>query len=207
MNTINSMCRNMGTIALPFEEVEKSMIPFELKDLSGLPEKYVNTVKEMLKDIKDRAGLAFLTVHGKVLKKGDTHRRPGAHIDGNYVNHVPGEDFISFGTGGGNGWKVGDDGITLTEEEHNTSYNNDKGGIILATSEESSECWIGEFEGVPDLGGDCTHIDLGKSEPMKANTIYYGNNRFIHNSLPASKDMKRIMYRITLPQSHTYEKV
>jgi hypothetical protein len=59
----------------------------------------------------------------------------------------------------------------------------------------------GDFEGEPNQGGDCSHLDLSKMDcyEMESNTLYWGNSTFIHESLPVQEDVKRQLVRITLP--------
>ena len=80
----------------------------------------------MVKSLPNKVGEAFLTVHGKFVKKSKTLRRGAPHIDGNYLKQVS-----SWGSGGGNGWKVGENGMKLTSKEHALSYENQKGGMLI----------------------------------------------------------------------------
>lgn len=82
------------SIYLPLMEGEFSMIPFNVVSLDGLKGDFKRIAKTMLSNIKVTAGTAFLTMHGKKLKKDETLRRGAPHTDGNYepVN-------MSFGGG------------------------------------------------------------------------------------------------------------
>lgn len=202
---IISKCRNMGEIKLPSITADIPMMPFKLKDLSGLYGEFKYIAKEMLRGIEDKEGTGFLTIHGRYIDSGDTLRRGGAHIDGNYMNYNPSEPFSSFGRGGGNGWKLGQDGPYISTDEHNLSYNNKRGGIILASTVAACLGFIGKFEGKPKRGGDCTHISLNQPFLLKPNKVYYGNNHFIHESIPVNKDCHRTFYRITMPITHKFE--
>ncbi len=193
-----SRFNEINDIELPFVAGEFSMIPFCLGTLCGLPVEFKNTAKQMLKGIKCK-GTAFFTIHGKSLKKGRTLRRPAPHTDGNYEPVKMG-----FGGGGGNGWKVGENGAAINTDEHNRQYVSDKGGIIIATNYASCLGWDGEYKGLPRVGGDCRHIKLDEPHLLKANKVYYGNNHFIHESLPVGRDVHRVFARITLPESHEY---
>ena len=202
---IRSRVTDVGAITLPQITGKHSMLPFNLKTLAGLTGAFKEIAADLTKHLKIKEGTAFLTIHGRQLVKGETLRRPQAHIDGNYMNYVEGETFISFGRGGGNGWKLGEAGPYITEQEHKDSYDNEDGGIITASTVSSCIGFQGDFEGSPARGGDCTHIDLGKGEKLDANKIYYGNNRFVHESLPIDRDTHRTFVRVTLPITHKYE--
>lgn len=199
---IISKIKNTGELLVPEFNTEQSMIPFDLCTLSGLCDEFKSIAESMLSHLKVREGLAFLTIHGKTLKESDTLRRGGAHIDGNYMNYVKGEKFKTFG---GGGWKLGQNGPYLTTKEHRLSYENTRGGIIMASNFSSCKAYKGTFSGSPKRGGDCTHIKLNKGFMLEANNIYYGNNRMVHESLPVSKDTQRTLIRITLPITHEFE--
>lgn len=103
-----------------------SMMPFDMNDLNGLHAVLRPVVEKMLQELKLREGRAYLTIDAKQLSQGTTHRRPGAHIDGNYLDDMylkamrqvdPG----GWTSGGGNGWKVGEGGNVLTSQQHKES--------------------------------------------------------------------------------------
>ena len=191
-----SLCREVGDIDVPLFTGELKMIPFNLKTLEGVPDKFKELVKNITSHLNNKNGQAFLTIHGKQLNKNQTLRRPGPHTDGNYEPYK-----MTFG----NGWKVGENGPPVGSELHKRQYTADKGGIILCTNYSSSLGYQGEFSDMPSVGGDCSHIKLTKPFKLLAGKIYYGNNHFIHESLPVDKDIHRVMVRITLPEQHTYE--
>jgi hypothetical protein len=195
---MKSVFRETNRITLPFVNKEISMLPFDLVTLSGLPNEFHKTVLTMLDGIKAK-GTAFFTIHGKTLKAGNTLRRPAPHTDGNYEPVTMG-----FGSGGGGGWKIGENGSPVNTDEHSRQYANECGGIILATNYPSCLGWYGEYKGLPSVGGDCRHINLDEPHLLKANKVYYGNNHFIHESLPVGRDVHRVFARITLPQTHEY---
>ena len=194
---INSISKELNSIVIPHYEGETSMLPFDLSDLMTLPLEFRTTAKEMIKNLPNKVGEAFLTVHGKFVKKSKTLRRGAPHIDGNFL------ESLKWGSGGGgNGWKIGENGNQLNTIEHKLSYENEKGGMLIASNYSSSKGWIGSFKGKAGIGGDCRHIELDNGFTLDANKVYYGNSQFIHESLPLDKDVHRVMYRITLPIKH-----
>lgn len=195
---MNSEVRITNNIELPLIEGEFSMIPFYL-DVPEMLYEFQNLAKTMLKGIKAE-GVGYFTIHGKKLLKADTLRRGGPHTDGSYELATN----YSGGSGGGNGWKIGENGPATTSEAHRRLYNATTGGIVIASNFESCLGWTGEFEGHPGVGGDCSHITLNEPFTLDANRVYYGNNHFIHESLPVNKDVHRVFARITLPQTHKY---
>ncbi len=193
------MYKETNEINLPFVNEEISMIPFDLETLKGIPTEFLSVASAMLKDVKAK-GVAYFTIHGKSLKAGGTLRRPAPHTDGNYEPVT-----MSFGGQGNGGWKIGENGPSINTEAHKRQYLADGGGIIIATNYPSCLGWAGEYDGLPSVGGDCRHIKLDQPELLQANKVYYGNNHFIHESVPVGRDVHRVFARITLPESHVYE--
>lgn len=193
---IVSKMKCVGEISLPLIDGEYSMIPFDLNTLEGLTEDFKVIVNNMLKGLSNLKGTAYFTIHGKDLKKGQTLRRGGAHTDGNYEPYN-----MCFG---GGGWKVGQGGASLGTNLHERQYVKETGGIILASNHPACKGWVGEFNDYPHSGGDCTHIDLGEGFMLESGKVYYGNNHFIHESLPMDQDVHRVFARITLPEDHQF---
>jgi len=155
-------------------------------------ERWNTTLKEMVVASPKQTGKAYITIDEKIVKAGKSHRRGGPHTDGNYL----------FGWGGGGGgWLTGEDGRLLPREQHEEQYCSEKGGMLMVSSYEACKGWNGDYEGQPNQGGDCSHLDLSKMNNfnLKSNTLYWGNSTFIHESLPLEEDVKRQLVRITLP--------
>jgi hypothetical protein len=197
---INSKAIELNQIELPKFIGEYSMIPFNMKTLEGIPERFIDTVKQMLVGVPKIEGMAFFTIHGKRLKKGETLRRGGPHTDGNYEPYA-----MTFG--GGGGWKIGENGPSIDSDLHARQYLSDKGGIILASNFHACNGWNGDYDEIPHVGGDCSHIDLGEHFELEPNKVYYGNNHFIHESLPMNGDTHRVFARITMPEDHEFSEV
>ncbi len=102
------------------------------------------------------------------------------------------------------GWKVGENGPAIGTYEHTMSYEVETGGIILASNYSACKGWIGSYNGTPGVGWDCSNIELDTPFTLEPNTVYYGNNHFIHESIPMRDDVNRVLVRITLPQEHIY---
>ena len=196
---MHSILSALGNISLTPTEGEQSMGPFDLTTLAGLPEEHKPIVANLLRFVKHSGGTAYFTLHGKKLKAGQTLRRPGAHTDGNYE---PVD--TTFGAGGGGGWKIGENGPGIHTDTHRRQYLSVRGGIILTSNISACRGWAGQFDGTPRVGGDCSHLSLGAGFMLAANTVYYGNNHFIHESLPVAEDCHRVFARITMPEDHVF---
>lgn len=184
-----------------------SMVPFDLKDLNGIHAILRPTIGQMLKELQLREGRAYLTIDAKEVQAGTSQRRPGAHIDGNflddlYLKELRRTDPGGWTTGGGNGWKVGEGGNVLTSEQHKQSYRSDTGGMLIMSTYPACKGWNGVFNSEPGIGGDCAHVNLNEGFILKPNTVYYGNSQFIHESLPVDKNVFRVMVRVTLPTNY-----
>lgn len=194
---IHSISKELNEVQIPFYKGEVSMLPFDLSNLDSVPAQFRETVARMVENLPNKIGQAYLTVHGKFVKKAKTLRRGAPHIDGNYLPAVS-----DWGNGGGNGWKVGENGVTLNSEEHKLSYCNEKGGMLIASNYSACKGWNGVYEGEAKEGGDCSHIKLPDGFMLQPNKVYYGNSQFIHESLPVDKDVFRVLFRITLPMDY-----
>lgn len=195
-SVINSVYRELYPIELPHFDGELKMIPFSLESLMGIPDMFLSTVQKMIMCLPYQYGTAYLTVDGRVVKKDETHRRGGPHIDGNYLPQICGW--------GSSDWKVGGSGRVLTTAEHLQSYESKTGGMLIASSYPACRGWEGIIPGKPGIGGDCSKIELsGKNfSLLKANVVYYGNSQFVHESIPIDKTTFRVMVRITLPMDY-----
>lgn len=196
---IVSMSNELYEVQIPHHDGEMKMLPFNLSNLEEIPEKFKELVKKMIEVLPIKNGIAYLTVDGKVVSENSTHRRGGVHIDGNYLQEG---DWGNSG-GGNGGWKVGEGGRKLNSEEHALSYLSENGGMLITSNYPACKGFNGVFEGFPNEGGDCTHIqNLGDGFMLKPNTVYYGNSQWLHESLKINKTVHRTIVRITLPTNY-----
>jgi hypothetical protein len=108
-------------------------------------------------------------------------------------------NFVIGDKGGGNGWKVGENGRQLDSNEHKLSYDNLNGGMLLVSNYTACKGWNGIYDYKAGIGGDCRHVPLGEGFALQENTIYYGTSQFIHESAPLDKTVHRVLVRVTLP--------
>jgi hypothetical protein len=194
---MHSIARPLSAITFPeftgaqyyMVRVEDGIIPDEIS-----PE-YKALVTQMLAD----AGIAkpqpfFITVDEREVAEGESHRRGGVHIDGNYL--------FSWSGGGGNGWLNGVPGRELTEEEHTKQYRSRLGGTLIASNFPGCDVWTGRFFNTPGQGGSCEHMLgelLGMNHfTMEPNRTYVMNSTCIHKSMPLMQRVKRQLIRLTL---------
>lgn len=189
---MKSQLKEIGPVTFPEHTGEKVyMLPF--KQSEGLPQRLARwqpTVDAMLAGIQTDKPIYLMIDQGEV-KAGQTHRRGGAHIDGNWIeangkhgtrppSHTK---FASWDTGG---W-----GTENLKPE----------ALLLASNVEACCAYVGEVAGAPNEGGDCSHLDLATAErvSLKAGRAYIGNVTMIHESLPVKTDCKRTVVRLNAP--------
>lgn len=201
---IKSFARPLYSVQVPEFSGEIKMLPFNLNNISSLPNIVQDIVTQMIKALPIKEGLAFLTVDAKRVIAGKTQRRPGKHIDGNYL-------FKESNSGWGHnppypqpqGWLVGNGGKTLSDKDHKLSYESETGGMLIVSDYPLCKGWNGVFDGLPRTGGDCSHINTRtRSFMLEPDVVYYGNSQFIHESLPAKISVDRTLIRITLPSDY-----
>ncbi len=172
------------------------MHPIDLANPAVLPgcfHRWETLVDSMIASSPTRKGIGYLTIDEKEVVAGQTHRRGGAHTDGNYL----------FGWNGGGGWMTGTDGRYLPEEKHKAQYCSTTGGMLIVSSHQGCRAWNGEYDGEPRQGGDCEHLrsqlDKMANFLLEPFNLYWMNSTAIHESLPMIENVKRSLLRITLP--------
>jgi hypothetical protein len=169
-----------GDVMLPkFSGLRLMMMPFDLADLETLP---LSTAwRSVLACMRQRApvreGIAYLTIDEALVRKGETHRRPGLHVDGIGPDGEPG------GWGGGGGWA--------------------KKGMLVVASHAGSVGWHQEFDGEPAPNGDCSHLS-GQCKAdsivlMTRGSIFHCNALAVHQALRMVEDTSRQFVRLSLP--------
>lgn len=196
-----SASKKVGPLSVPFFLGEIKMLPFNVLDIynSDIPKNLQPAVEAMCSRLPDKEITAYLTVDGREIDAGKSHRRGGVHIDGNYL-----ADLCGWGGTPGSGWKVGGDGRELTKEQHDRSYKTLTGGIILASSRFGAKGWNGCVPGEARAGGDCSHLNLSRFKEfnLQPNTVYMGTSQWLHESVPITDPYHRTLMRVTLPEDY-----
>lgn len=100
--SFQSVVDPIGNVLLPdFTGLRIMMMPFLLEDVAGsIPEsmrQWKPAISRMLEKAPKSKGVAYLTIDEAMVKAGETHRRPGLHVDG----IGPSPETIYGGWGGG----------------------------------------------------------------------------------------------------------
>lgn len=195
---IKSTIREGYTAPFPEHTGERvHMVPF--KDV--LPDnlsRWQRTVDVMLRGI-EIPNKAYLMIDQQELKYGQYHRRPGVHVDGNWVgagfDHDPPNDGYKHPP-----TKPTKPKLHLGRHSHD-HYIYKPELVILASNVSACEAYVGEFDGTPDSQGSCDHFDLSKAERvfMHKFKVYTGTATTLHRTLPVLTDCKRTVVRINVP--------
>jgi hypothetical protein len=209
---MKSNIRTIGPVSFPEHTNERVyMVPFFQR--TGLPtylSRWQRTVDAMLEDIKTD-GPIFLMIDQGIIQPGRSHRRGGPHIDGNWL---PATNSHGGSTGGSHTQirspDPEPDKHVGRPPAHNGLLNGDywsgngfePEALILASNVNHSCCaYVGQVEGDPKKGGDCSHLDLSNTERvlLNSNTAYSGNVTMIHESMPLSYLACRTLVRLNVP--------
>lgn len=139
---------------------------------------FKDIVNDMIKLFPLKGVNNYLTIDSKKILKGQSHRYPGPHIDGNYLACWHYNDIDA--------WK------TI----------NRFCPVLIASSYPGCKVYLGNFVGHPKVGGDCSHLIEQSMSVLilKPNTVYYLNKFCIHESLIMTEDVERTLIRISLSE-------
>lgn len=182
MKSFQSQIEQRGTLSFPpFTGVRVMMLPFRLDYLDTLKldqlAPWQNTLRSLCAMSVIKQGVAYLTVDEAVVKGGETHRRPGLHVDG------VGEDGEAGGWGGGGGWG--------------------KSGMLVAADKLGCVGWNQTFQGQPGANGDAEHLRPQLRDEarvfMEGNQVYWVSPLAVHESLTMPQEQTRQFVRLSMP--------
>lgn len=183
---LNSSFTKLGSVALPYQGRQRYMHGFDVAnpDMGSGFEDYLEPVMSLLKAAKVTIGKAWMTVDEKIVRAGQSQRRPRPHVDGKF-------NIQEVRWGGGGGWNHSCNLVPTVRTP-----------VIVAASAVGCRAWQGVFVGVPDEDGDLSHIadQLGDGEVLPANVGYLLNGDCVHESMVMDVDTQRTFLRIALPQ-------
>lgn len=199
---MQSAIRHVSHVDFPkFKARQLYMAGMSLKTLGqqGLGA-YESVVRTMLDCVDIRGSdRFFVTIDEKLIGRGQTQRRGGAHIDGNWIEPVS----ARFNKDWTNSPARYADTLPKWELPDRITNGDNIGGMLMAASESASVAWKGVVDGTPGEGGDCEHLRDQFTQlqvvPMLHNRVYLTNSTCIHESLPVARPVKRQLIRITLP--------
>lgn len=183
-----STYKKLGYIQLPtFNGTRIMMMPLILGNLNTLPS-FLNKWETVIKDLFEHTNkelygkVGYLTIDEKKVKKGETHRRKGLHVDGVFKNKA-------------GGWGGGNDG----------AWGSKTHGMITISSHAGCKAWNQEIYGYPGPDGECDHLinqlDSEKCEIFEPNMAYHVSGMCVHESLPMEKETERQFVRLSMPSN------
>jgi len=180
--TFTSTFKRLDTVILPeFAGVRIQLMPVQMRDVNSLPfglRDWDRLFHRLCSFVPGVNGIAYLTIDQRWTLAGETHRRPGLHVDG-------------MGSwGGGGGW--GGNGM-ITVSSHS--------GCVAYNREFTGEPRRGVDCGDPDEG-DCGHLwgqCEGTGTMLEPNVAYLCNPMCVHESVPVEQDCFRTFVRLSLP--------
>lgn len=136
--------------------------------------RWVPFLRTMLSTIQTDERM-FLMVDQAALKQGSSHRRPGPHIDGNWVENL--------------------------KAEHATRKNLYPETLLLCLDMEGCVGYSGPWTGTIGKGGDVSHLNLTDLVKVRIppNVVYAMNVYGIHESVPVKKSGARTLVRVNVP--------
>jgi hypothetical protein len=195
--TFTSAYRAMGDLEFPaFTGLRVMMLPVVIDDADSVPPAYADWRAAFLRlssfAIQHAGEVGYLTIDEAHVSAGETHRRPGLHVDGWYRGEAG-------GWGGGGSWGGGDTVGGGT-------------GMLVACSSDGARIWSGTFAGRPDPDGGCEHVrsQLGPAWEMVPGIAYWCSPLCLHEAVPAREAGPRTFVRLSLPSKapwfHGYTK-
>jgi hypothetical protein len=181
-------------VRLPYLSRQKYMHTFDLANpvMAEGFEDYLEPVITLCRRAKATRGFAHMTVDEKIVKQGESQRRPKPHVDGcfmpalNFWSHEPSP-----------GWLHNCNNIPLD--------NYKRMSVIVASSVIGCRAWQGKFEGEPKSDGDLSHLDLGEGEILPANFGFLLSPDCIHESMIQENIVQRTFLRIALPTDFNFK--
>lgn len=200
-----SILEQRGVVTFPeFVGTRVYMLAMQDGKVPAGMEVWQHTVDQMLDGIP--APLAYLMIDQKVLQPGETHRRPGLHMDGYWDAGCRGHDsrppeHRGISAHGGTAPAGPQHRPSPRHTGWETCDFSTPEATLLASSYGASRALTGEWEGKPGQGGDCSHIDTDGMGHwyLKPGACWAGNVAMLHASLPVSQSVARTLVRITVP--------
>lgn len=199
---MRSAIQHVSHVEFPkFKARQCYMVGMSLATLSqqGMGD-YTEVIRNMMACVDIRGTERFfVTIDEQHLQPGQTQRRGGAHIDGNWIEPIG----ARFNKDWVNHPELQADTLPRWEQPELITDGNNIGGMLIAASEAASVAWKGIVDGTPNADGNCEHLRDQLTQlqvvPMLHNRVYLANSTCIHESLPVQRPVKRQLIRITLP--------
>jgi hypothetical protein len=171
---IESKIEDFGLLMLPaFTGTRVMMMPFLMQEPhDSLPDslaQYRESVARVCALATVKSGVGYLTIDESLVRAGETHRRPGLHVDG-------------FGAYGGGGGYARNGMFLAASHEGCAGYP----GLIDADPAPEGDC-------------EHMRALVRNRQVMRAGRVYWCGPMAVHESLPMVADTRRQLLRISMP--------
>lgn len=172
---MNHAIRFLGEREVPRDTgLRIMMMPFRLDDPGTVPFPVAKFVANVVRLGPCQSGVGYLTVDDALVRAGETHRRPGLHVDGSGLWGGPGP---------GGSWGAR--------------------GMLVAASHLGSRAWDQEVDGSIGPDGECerlrTQLQPEKERRLWMDHVYWLSPRCVHEGLPMKRTTRRTFIRISMP--------
>lgn len=177
---MKSEIRGLGPIEIPRNTAHRiMMMPFRLDDVAAtVPGAWRECIADLVRRGPCAEGVGYLTVDDATVRAGETHRRPGLHVDGG-SHDAPWAP--SPGAWGG------------------------VEGMIVAATILGSRAWCQDFDGTPGVDGDCEHLrDQCRADtrwPLHGGEAYWLGATCVHESIRMPINVRRTFVRVSMPSA------
>jgi hypothetical protein len=192
---MKSEVQRMGAVSFPEHTGERIyMVPF-VRQLPRELSRWQPTVDQMLYGLRGE-GPCYLMVDQNTVRAGASHRRPGLHVDGNWV-----EPLRCHGNPPGH---VHARGRWDNPKPYWNHFEYAPETIVLAADVIGAVAYAGEFEADIGPGGEVETDLLGmRAVPLEAGIAWAGNVTMLHESIPLAAETRRTVVRINAPGYYT----
>ena len=179
--------RRLGSAELPrFSHIRVMHMPLLLGNADSargaVSEDWLTTLQELMALVPEHHGeVGYLTSDERRVRAGESHRRPGLHVDGVFEGRGGG-----WGGGGGGGWGSKSNGL-LTVSNH-------EGCRVWPCAAEKT----GHDGGCEDLR-DVVGRQFGDGHVLVPGAVYWMGGMTVHESMPQACDVDRQFVRLSLP--------
>lgn len=174
-----SEIRVAGQLRFPaFTGLRIMMMPVRVEDPETVPMvEWRGPFADLVSMAPCKKGTAYLTIDQALVREGETHRRPGLHVDG------IGPDGREAAWGGGGKYA--------------------SNGMIVAADVVGCIGWNKDFDGYPGPNGDCAHL-TDQCEPRSAvvfaeGYVFWCGPLAVHKSMRMRRDQARTFVRLSMP--------
>ena len=221
----NHYCRDEELLIFPEPSgIDINMMPFKLSDPKNTLPEYLHHYIPLLNQVPRKRfddGIEYLTIHESNVKKGETQRRSGIHIEAPVVGiEVAGEvHFLNMEWGSGawfsikrggiymannvddtcGVWNVAiDDMSSIISNDHESRNGLDflKWHLDKATTRKISDNNNNPKTIMERYNNAKTKFELPYYKTLKKNRLYWINDRTPHHSLPVKEDTQRTFFRV-----------